>query len=60
MFGLALIFFARAIGEFRLVDFFNRVHGSAFARLDRLVFSRFDCYLRSRFSFLRERAHREE
>jgi hypothetical protein len=39
MFALALIFSARAIGEFRLVGFFKRVHGSAFARLDSLVFS---------------------
>jgi hypothetical protein len=39
MFGLALIFFARAIGEFRLVGFFKRVRGTAFARLDTLMFS---------------------
>ena len=33
-FGLALVFVARAIGDFRLVGFFKRVKGSRFARLD--------------------------
>jgi hypothetical protein len=36
---LAFVFFARAVGDFRLVGFFKRVHGSPFARLDTLVFS---------------------
>jgi Protein of unknown function (DUF3995) len=39
VFALALILFARAIGDFRLVGFFKRVHGSRFARLDTIVFS---------------------
>jgi hypothetical protein len=39
MTGLALIFLARAIGDFRLVGIFKRVRGTAFARLDSLVLS---------------------
>jgi hypothetical protein len=39
VFALALVFFARAVGDFRLVGFFKRVHGSPFARLDTLVYS---------------------
>lgn len=37
--ALALVLFARAVGDFRLVGFFKRVHGSRFARLDSLVYS---------------------
>jgi hypothetical protein len=36
---LALVFFLRAIGDFRLVGFTKRVRGSRFARLDTLVYS---------------------
>ena len=32
--GLALVFIARAIGDFRLVGFFKRVRGTRFATLD--------------------------
>jgi hypothetical protein len=39
LFGLALLFFARAVGEFRLVGFFKRVRDTAFARRDSLVYS---------------------
>jgi hypothetical protein len=39
VFGLALILFARAIGDFRLVGFFKRVRGSRFARMDTAVYS---------------------
>jgi hypothetical protein len=39
MFCLALILFARAIGDFRLVGFFKRVRGSRFARMDTAVYS---------------------
>lgn len=39
MLVLALVFLGRAIGDFRLLGFFKRVHGTAFARLDTLVFS---------------------
>jgi len=35
--GLALV--GRAIGDFRYVGFFKRIRGSAFARLDSLIFS---------------------
>ena len=38
-FGLALVFVARAIGDFRLVGFFKRVKGSRFATLDSLIFA---------------------
>ncbi len=38
-YALAIAFFARAIGEFRLVGFFKRVKGTTFARLDTLYFS---------------------
>ena len=38
-FGLSLTFLARAIGDFRLVGFFKRIHGTRFARLDTVVFS---------------------
>ena len=37
--GVALVMFARAIGDFRLVGFFKRVKGSAFARMDTWVYS---------------------
>jgi hypothetical protein len=37
--ALALVFLARAIGDFRYVGFFKRVVGSRFARLDTWVFS---------------------
>ena len=39
MFVLAFVFFARAVGDFRLVGFFKRVTGTRFARLDSAVFS---------------------
>ena len=39
VFALALVFLARAIGDFRLVGFFKKTHDSAFARLDTRVFS---------------------
>jgi hypothetical protein len=39
VFVLAFVLFARAIGDFRLVGFFKRVHASHFARLDTLVYS---------------------
>lgn len=35
----ALAFFARAVGDFRLVGFFKRVKGSTFARMDSRVYS---------------------
>lgn len=37
--GLALAFALRAIGEFRYVGFFKRVRGTRFARRDSLVYS---------------------
>ena len=37
--AVALVMFARAIGDFRLVGFFKRVKGSAFARMDTWVYS---------------------
>jgi hypothetical protein len=37
--ALALGLLARAIGEFKYVGFFKRVHGSRFARLDTWVYS---------------------
>ena len=36
---LALGLFGRAVGEFRYVGFFKRIHGTKFARLDTLVYS---------------------
>lgn len=36
---LAGLFFARAVGEFRLVGFFKKVRGTRFARLDDFLFS---------------------
>jgi len=39
IFGLALVLFARAIGDFRLVGFFKSVRGTQFARLDTAVYS---------------------
>lgn len=38
-YALAIAFFARAIGEFRLVGFFKKVRGTSFARLDTWVYS---------------------
>lgn len=38
-FATALLFLARAIGDFRLVGFFKRVRDSAFARQDTVLFS---------------------
>ena len=38
-FGLALLLFLRAIGDFRLVGFFKTVHGSRFAWLDSALYS---------------------
>ncbi len=37
--GIAAVFLLRAIGEFRYVGFFKRVNGTAFARLDTLIYS---------------------
>lgn len=39
VFALALVFLARAIGDFRLVGFFKKTQYSVFARLDTRVFS---------------------
>lgn len=39
MFALAFVFLARGIGDFRLVGFFKKVTGTAFARLNNTVFS---------------------
>ena len=36
---LALVFLARAIGDFRYVGFFKRVKGSRFARLDSMAYA---------------------
>jgi hypothetical protein len=38
-YGLSATFFARAIGDFRLVGFFKRVRHTRFARLDTTVFA---------------------
>jgi Protein of unknown function (DUF3995) len=38
-FTLALVLLARSVGDFRLVGFFKRVHGSRFARLDSAVYA---------------------
>ena len=38
-FGLSATFIGRAIGDFRFVGFFKRVHGTRFARLDTTVFA---------------------
>jgi Protein of unknown function (DUF3995) len=38
-FALALGLLGRAVGDFRLVGFFKRVRGTAFARLDTLVYA---------------------
>jgi hypothetical protein len=35
----ALVFLARAVGDFRLVGFFKRVKGSTFARMDSRLYS---------------------
>ena len=37
--AVALALFARAVGDFRLVGFFKRIKGSAFARMDTWVYS---------------------
>ena len=37
--GLALLLLLRAIGDFRIVGFFKRVRGTAFARLDTFVYA---------------------
>lgn len=37
--ALALVFLARAIGDFRLVGFFKRVRGTRFAALDSCLYS---------------------
>lgn len=37
--AVALVMFARAVGDFRLVGFFKRIKGSAFARMDTWVYS---------------------
>jgi hypothetical protein len=37
--AIALVFAARAVGEFRYVGLFKRVHGTVFARRDSLVYS---------------------
>lgn len=36
---VALVMFARAIGDFQLVGFFKRIKGSAFARMDTWIYS---------------------
>lgn len=36
---LAVVLLVRAIGDFRLVGFFKRIHNSRFARLDTTVYS---------------------
>ena len=36
---LALVFIARAVGDFRLVGFFKRVRGTRFARLDTALYA---------------------
>ena len=36
---LALVFLARAVGDFRLVGFFKRVRGTRFARLDSALYA---------------------
>jgi hypothetical protein len=38
-YGLAAGLLARAIGEFKYVGFFKRIHGTAFARLDTWLYS---------------------
>ena len=38
-YALALGLFARAVGEFKYVGFFKKVHGSRFARMDTLFYS---------------------
>lgn len=38
-YALSFGLLARAIGEFKYLGFFKRVHGSRFARLDSLVYS---------------------
>ena len=38
-FALALMLLLRAIGDFRLVGFFKRVHGTRFSRLDSAFYS---------------------
>jgi hypothetical protein len=37
--GVAAVFFLRALGEFRLVGFFKKVRGTRFARWDSALFS---------------------
>jgi Protein of unknown function (DUF3995) len=37
--ALAFGLFARSVGDFRLVGFFKRVRGTAFARLDTMLFA---------------------
>jgi hypothetical protein len=37
--GLAVVLLLRAIGDFRLVGFFKRIHNSHFAHLDTVVYS---------------------
>jgi hypothetical protein len=37
--AVALVMWARAVGDFRLVGFFKRIKGSAFARMDTWVYS---------------------
>lgn len=37
--GLALVFIARAVGDFRLVGFFKRIRGTRFARLDSALYA---------------------
>lgn len=39
VFGLALVLFARAVGDFHLVGFFKRVRGTNFARADTRIYS---------------------
>ena len=37
--ALALVLFARAVGDFRLVGFFKQVRGTRFARMDSLFYA---------------------
>lgn len=49
---LGLVFVARAVGEFRLVGFFKRVRGTAFATWDTWAFSPLSLAMGGAFLFL--------
>ena len=38
-YALALVLLFRAVGDFRLVGFFKRIHGTRFSRFDTVLFS---------------------